>query len=310
MFAHKVIEDLKDQRDLLTKIPNPTVGHSNYIKAIDRNIYLIEISQKIHIDEPKDVVAIKKSSFGKERIFMENSKFIKMPYNVLYVDYFIDDPLAPLETRASKIAAIISKITDDEINVQLLAEMAQKKQWILCPLSYFIKIGNDYGIGKGNVQISDPLLSIPDNLIKKMIGEDTEDLSVINCLLLLLNCKNILTEKVIAPIALNKKRKLNGKQEIFDYHVLNIVVPSSNKHSYQDKSIPLSHNRIHLCRGHFKEYTSEHPLFGKYTGLWWWQPSVRGQNKDGIVLKDYNCEVNNDWGFKIIIQDKKGEQNE
>jgi len=36
-----------------------------------------------------------------------------------------------------------------------------------------------------------------------------------------------------------------------------------------------------------KEYTQEHPLFGKLTGLYWWQPHVRGQNKEGIVMKDY-----------------------
>jgi len=95
------------------------------------------------------------------------------------------------------------------------------------------------------------------------------------------------TKKTLpTPEALNKKRRKNGKQEIFDYHVLNVVVPST-KQGYREQSEPLSHVRVHLCRGHFKEYTQEHPLFGKLTGLYWWQPHVRGQNKEGIVMKDY-----------------------
>ncbi len=49
-------------------------------------------------------------------------------------------------------------------------------------------------------------------------------------------------------------------------------------------------NRIHLCRGHFKRYTKDKPLFGKYVGLWWWQPSVRGRNKEGIIYKDYELK--------------------
>ena len=119
------------------------------------------------------------------------------------------------------------------------------------------------------------------------IDEDRGDLTTIYTTLKLLNCKNIQTEKIPAPEALNKKRRKAGKQELFDYHVLNVVVPSK-KRGYHESTEPLSHNRVHLCRGHFKEYTVEHPLFGHYTGLFWWQPHVRGQNKDGIVMKDYN----------------------
>jgi hypothetical protein len=49
----------------------------------------------------------------------------------------------------------------------------------------------------------------------------------------------------------------------------------------------LWHNRIHFQLGHFKTYTAEKPLFGHITGRFWWQPHVRGKNKDGIVMKDY-----------------------
>jgi len=53
------------------------------------------------------------------------------------------------------------------------------------------------------------------------------------------------------------------------------------------------HVRVHLCRGHFKQYTADHPLLGRHVGLYVWQPHVRGKNKDGVVMKDYNVQINN-----------------
>jgi len=75
-----------------------------------------------------------------------------------------------------------------------------------------------------------------------------------------------------------------------------VRIPSSPK-EYREKTIPLTHNRVHMCRGHFKEYTEDHRLFGKYTGLYWWQPYVRGQ-KEGIVIKDYEVKISNGSDYK------------
>jgi hypothetical protein len=44
---------------------------------------------------------------------------------------------------------------------------------------------------------------------------------------------------------------------------------------------------LHLVRGHFKHYSDEAPLFGKYTGWWWWTPQLRGSVHHGIVDKNY-----------------------
>ncbi len=104
-----------------------------------------------------------------------------------------------------------------------------------------------------------------------------------------MNCKNIIAEKIFAPEKLNKKRIKHGKQELFDYHILNVLIPNY-KHEYQEKREPLFHLRLHFCRGHFKHYTTEHPLFGKLTGMYWWQPHVRGKAQ-GFVEKDYNIKV-------------------
>ncbi len=44
---------------------------------------------------------------------------------------------------------------------------------------------------------------------------------------------------------------------------------------------------LHVCRGHFKTYTEDHPLYGKHVGTWWWAPQVRGRPDAGYADKDY-----------------------
>ena len=46
--------------------------------------------------------------------------------------------------------------------------------------------------------------------------------------------------------------------------------------------------RFHFVHGHFKEYTAANPLFGKYTGTYWWQERGRGDLGTGFADKDYN----------------------
>jgi hypothetical protein len=107
--------------------------------------------------------------------------------------------------------------------------------------------------------------------------------------LTLLSCKNIAKKENKPPEKLNKKRIKNGKLPLFSYYTLHIK-DSGNSNS---KNVLGDHNRIHLCRGHFKHYTEDNPLFGKLTGMYWWQPHVRGQNKDGIIMKDYSLDASN-----------------
>jgi hypothetical protein len=109
--------------------------------------------------------------------------------------------------------------------------------------------------------------------------------SRLNTILLLLTCKNITTIEHKPDVALNKKRARKGKPPLFTYHTL-AIKPSVKREGKEPQD--LWHNRIHLCRGHFKTYTEDAPLLGRLTGRYWWQPHVRGKNKDGIVMKDYS----------------------
>lgn len=104
-----------------------------------------------------------------------------------------------------------------------------------------------------------------------------------------LSCKNIRIVDNKPPDKLNKKRLKRKKQPLVSYKTLEISPISKSNREHERRN--LWNNRIHLCRGHFKEYTPEKPLFGKFTGRYWWQPSVRGRNTDGVVMKDYEVRT-------------------
>lgn len=48
---------------------------------------------------------------------------------------------------------------------------------------------------------------------------------------------------------------------------------------------------LHICRGHFKDYSKGKGLFGKYKGLYWWGSTVRGSEEAGRIEKDYNIKL-------------------
>jgi hypothetical protein len=107
-------------------------------------------------------------------------------------------------------------------------------------------------------------------------------------LLSLLSCKNISTKEILPSEKLNKKRIKNNKLPIYSYKVLTYNPNAlSNKYKSDNLNNPQYHVRLHFCRGHIKTYTEEKKLLGKHTGSFWWEPAMRGKNKDGFIDKDY-----------------------
>lgn len=233
-------------------------------------------------------------------------------------DPHFSEPIKDTQHHCPKRCTLSIQLDDETIVVHVIngtdKEVARGVLWGVSPVVYFIRIGRQANsdwisgvLGKYfgkevNIPITQgygniyplKLLSLSDNDVDTIVREDTPELALLNEVLILLNCKNITTETHNPDIKLNKARRKKGKQELFEYKTLKLLLPG-NKEKHLLKNEPTGeHNRIHFCRGHFKEYTAEAPLFGRITGLWWWQPHVRGQNKDGVVMKDYNVGVKND----------------
>lgn len=93
----------------------------------------------------------------------------------------------------------------------------------------------------------------------------------------IINCSNIALDKHEVPDKVNRKRKRKNKKTLSPYYTLKIKPKSSYKKKSKKSEEESKPRRLHLVRGHFKHYTESAPLFGKYTGLYWWQPHVRGE---------------------------------
>lgn len=272
MYAHQVIDSLNNKKHM--QYVNATECEKDHNKiVIDR----ILKSQCFHFIIPQKIpVLIDFSTINSEPLYL--------PFDNIFIDLSLnesDQEKDPIVTFVL-ITKIINKNTTNEYELYggYNAEKVMGSRRFRL-ISFKAKY-TEYGAIEMIRIFKETIVNGDDGtgFLKMLIN-------IAHRVIMLLNCKNIESEKILAPSALNKKRRLNGKQEIFDYHVLNIIVPANKKRGYQEQSIPLSNNRVHLCRGHFKEYTPEHPLFGQYVGRYWWQPSVRGQNKDGIIMKDY-----------------------
>jgi len=96
----------------------------------------------------------------------------------------------------------------------------------------------------------------------------------------LINCKNVLLNKINPPEKLNKNRIKNGKLPLVSYH--EIVLKNSKKQFKPTEGDIGYHNRIHLCRGHYKERKS---------GIYWWSQHIRGKNKEGKIEKSYTVKI-------------------
>ena len=110
--------------------------------------------------------------------------------------------------------------------------------------------------------------------------QDTHDEShAIVSLIEVLSCKNVFTETVHAPAALNKKRESKGKTPLFEYKVL--VLDPEEKHTpcLKDTSGTHASPRVHLRRGHIRRLPQRNI---------WVNAAVVGSRKAGMLMKDYS----------------------
>lgn len=112
----------------------------------------------------------------------------------------------------------------------------------------------------------------------------------INCVACFSICtmhtKNV---EIIERNGLTSIKEKNGRRQYneFRYHTIN--VDTFRKKYVGGDTSPKGNKEIalHFVRGHFRNYTEEKPLFGKYSGTVWIPDMMRGNKEAGIVEKDY-----------------------
>lgn len=100
------------------------------------------------------------------------------------------------------------------------------------------------------------------------------------------NCRNVRRVCEEVDPKLRKARERRGKPAVLRTYTLRIdPMREILDREGQRKEKGLAH-ALHICRGHFKNY-DERPLFGRVKGRFWWPSHVRGDIKQGAVVKDY-----------------------
>jgi hypothetical protein len=109
-----------------------------------------------------------------------------------------------------------------------------------------------------------------------------------------MHCKNVDVREVDPPRALAKKRRKKHGIPPTRYYVLDIAPMTSILTSVGHANETGLRNALHICRGHFKEYGPEAPLFGRHTGKYWWADQRRGDKSRGEIDKDYRIRIDDE----------------
>jgi hypothetical protein len=96
-------------------------------------------------------------------------------------------------------------------------------------------------------------------------------------------------EHVTPTRQMRRMHQRKHKRELSDYYVLS-VQPVQHITDMDDVARPVKpagRRRAHVVRGHFRYYSPERPLFGRYSGMIWIPDHERGKPELGAIRKDY-----------------------
>jgi len=285
MFAHQVIEDI-------VKLSKGSPSDARYKEALKMAPQAIREAQKFHIESYSQLLKTTKN-LEDSSMFLDYADFLRLPYDSIWVDYLFS---------GHKAGYLINSLKND---LWFLFHFhtgttSNTPFWLLNPIAFLVSVGKEFSgrkeqefkNRKGNIQTID-LMDMKDF---DMSYEDIRifqdgHLGCLNSFLLVLNCANITTETIPTPVNLNKKRIKKDREPITEYKVLRVLLPKNKQHKNANFSTDLT-MKLHWQRGHFKRFTPSKPLFGKYTGLYWWQPHLRGDPAQGTIHKEYNISIN------------------
>lgn len=101
-----------------------------------------------------------------------------------------------------------------------------------------------------------------------------------------MHCKNVSVISHEPKIGNRKKRGRNAPE--VRYHTLQIEPMKKLLNREGNAEETGIKHALHICRGHFKDFTKGKGLFGRYKNVFWWDSQVRGSGENGVTIKDYN----------------------
>lgn len=268
MWKHEILSDLEkravgDSEEarkcrVLTSIL-PSVHHVHF----ENYDFLVRISEKLHK--------------AKHRLFLDESgSSLKMLYSHCMFTF---------SPRFKQKVAVLISSDGDDYDVILLGLIPGYRGWKIQPLVARFQGGNvlqAYSI-YNHEGVEQTQQSLFDLLV--------EMAAVVHSGLVAIHARNVFLSPHDPPEKLNKKRARKGHHPLFRYHTLRFCPGKVVNKNAQGVGVGknIGSMPVHLCRGHFMHVTPERPLFGRpgCHGRFWVQAHVRGNKKNGVVVKDY-----------------------
>jgi hypothetical protein len=108
-----------------------------------------------------------------------------------------------------------------------------------------------------------------------------------------MHCHNVEIRTVEPDDRASRAHRRRHRHRLIRYQVLDIEPMRQilNQAGATDPESGGLRRALTICRGHFKTFTPDAPLFGKHAGQFWWTPHVRGNPDAGIIVNDYRVHA-------------------
>jgi hypothetical protein len=109
----------------------------------------------------------------------------------------------------------------------------------------------------------------------------------------LMHCRNVEIRTVEPDPEASRAHRRRHRHRLVRYQVLDIEPMRGilDRAGAADPGASGLRRALTICRGHFKTFTPDAPLFGRHACQYWWAPHVRGNPDAGIVVNDYRVHA-------------------
>jgi len=219
----------------------------------------------------------------------------RFPNDFAVFEYSVPTP----DARAIKVAALLNNFSDEyeygEHRLIAIVFDPQSNMWALIKPALFWR--------DGKYALQTPAYAKYD--ILRIFYEQTSDYKAmmqresnilisiahdVSHMLQILHSRNVGLIEVVPSEAVNKKRLSKKKPPLVKYYTLTIDKTAVKHKVVGSVSWGQADNgkALHSVRGCVKHYTEEHKLFGRIAGDIFVPAHVRGDRKNGEIIKDYN----------------------
>jgi hypothetical protein len=122
-----------------------------------------------------------------------------------------------------------------------------------------------------------------------------------------MHCKNVDVVRVDPPPKLSRRAARQRGNPLTSYYVLDIQPMRRVLDTEGEAQARGLRHALHICRGHFKTFTEEAPLFGRHVGTYWWEAQARGTTEMGVIEKDYRVRLDEGLGREYVEADEHPE---